>query len=150
MSVLVSILIFIIGAGAGFVLNQLLSRSTQESNQLAAQASQSEATLAQYKQDVAEHLDSSTQLLQQMNKTCKSAMLQMEQSTQLLQQATPSVETMPFFSEETQEQLAKTVHLRHKKTAKKDVETIAEPPLDYSGHSSGLFTDNIKKEESVN
>jgi hypothetical protein len=149
MDILVALIVFIIGAGAGFICNQLLSRSNQETTKLAAQASQSEAALAEYKQNVAEHLDSSTQLLQKMNETCQTAMQQMEQSTQLLQQATPSVDAMPFFSQETQEQLAQTVHLRHQKTAEESVETITEPPLDYSGQASGLFNDNKKTEEQL-
>ena len=142
MDILTSVIIFIIGAGAGFVLNHFLSRSAQENSKLTAQANQSEATLVQYKQDVAEHLDSSAQLLQKMNETCKTAMVQMEQSTKLLQQATPSAESIPFFSEETQEQLAQTVHLRHQATVEESVDTISEPPLDYSGHASGIFTDS--------
>ena len=66
----------------------------------------------------------------------------MAQSTQLLQQATPdNIENMPFFSKETQEQLAQTVNLRHDKTARKEAENNSEPPLDYSGAPSGLFED---------
>jgi hypothetical protein len=74
-------------------------------------------------------------------------MLQMEKSTQLLKQATPlDVDGMPFFSKETQEQLAQTVSLRHNRAERKSEETSTEPPLDYSGQASGLFVD---KKQSV-
>lgn len=145
MNIVVGIVIFAVGAVVGFIANKFLSASSQENKALAEKANQSEASLEQYKQDVAEHLDNSTQLLEQMNATCQKAMKQMEQSTLLLQQATPvEADAMPFFSKETQEQLAQTVSLRHNKEEKKPKETITEPPLDYSGEASGLFVDQTQ------
>ena len=142
MNVVLGFGLFIVGAIVGFFAKQMLSSSAQETQKLAAKASQSKAELAQYKIDVAEHLESSAKLLEQMNSTCQTAMTQMAQSTQLLQQATPeNIESMPFFSKETQEQLAQTVNLRHNKTLRKNDETVSEPPLDYSGAPSGLFDD---------
>lgn len=149
MSIVIGIIIFAVGALAGFFTSKMLSASSRENQQLAEKANQSEASLAQYKIDVAEHLDNSTQLLEQMNSTCQKAMQQMEQSTKLLQQATPSEkDVMPFFSKETQEQLAQTVALRHKKEERKSDITITEPPLDYSGEASGIFAD--KKQPVTN
>lgn len=149
MSIVIGIIIFAVGALAGFFTSKMLSASSRENQQLAEKANQSEASLAQYKIDVAEHLDNSTQLLEQMNSTCQKAMQQMEQSTKLLQQATPSEkDVMPFFSKETQEQLAQTVALRHKKEERKSDVTITEPPLDYSGEASGIFAD--KKQPVTN
>lgn len=147
MDIIIAIIIFVTGAAVGFFASRTLSASNQENKQLAEKAHQSEASLAQYKVDVAEHLDNSTQLLKQMNETCTKAMAQMEQSTKLLQQATPAEsEAMPFFSKETQEQLAQTVALRHNKEARKSDREVTEAPLDYSGEASGIFTD---KKQSV-
>jgi uncharacterized membrane-anchored protein YhcB (DUF1043 family) len=147
MNVVLGLGIFIVGAIVGFFANKMLFSSSQETQKLAEKASQSESELAQYKLDVAEHLDGSAKLLEQMNSTCQTAMAQMAQSTQLLQQATPDkIENMPFFSKETQEQLAQTVNLRHNKEGRKTDEVISEPPLDYSGAPSGLFDD---KKQSV-
>ena len=80
-----------------------------------------------------------------MHSTCKDAMLQMAESTKLLQEATPDdASVMPFFSQETQEQLAQTLQLRNASSAnKKDIE-ITEAPLDYSGNPSGLFKDETQ------
>ncbi len=141
MNVVIGLSIFIIGAIIGFIANKFLSTSPQQ-QQLTEKAKQSEADLAQYKLDVAEHLDSSAKLLEQMNSTCQTAMQQMEQSTLLLQQATPDTsENIPFFSQETQEQLAQTVSLRHGKDDRKGDLKITEAPLDYSGDPSGIFDD---------
>ncbi|MCJ8321585.1 MAG: YhcB family protein [Colwellia sp.] len=142
MDIVIGLIVFIAGTFAGFFANRFLSASNQEQQKLAEQASESEAALVQYKLDVAEHLDSSTRLLEQMNSTCKTAMSQMEQSTKLLQQATPANDAMPFFSKETQEQLAQTVNLRHDKRKSNHQEAVTEPPLDYSGNPSGLFDDS--------
>ncbi|WP_448549712.1 YhcB family protein [Thalassotalea fusca] len=139
MSIILGIGIFILGGIAGFLANRFYS-SQHDAEKLREQVTQSDAALAQYKLDVAEHLDNSTQLLEQMNQTCQKAMQQMETSTKLLQQATPDInDAMPFFSKETQEQLAKTVNLRHDRSEKKTKESLSEPPLDYSAGSSGLF-----------
>lgn len=140
------IVLLLVGAVIGFFASKFLSASEKENKRLSAQVNESENALNQYQQDVAEHLENSAKLLEQMNNTCQTAMKQMEQSTALLQRATPTdKDVMPFFSQETQEQLAKTVKLRHKK-AEKVEENVTEPPLDYSGNPSGLFDD---KKQSV-
>jgi len=147
MDVVLAIILLLVGAAIGFFASRFLSASVQDNQKLSEQVDHSEATLAQYKLDVAEHLDDSTKLLEQMNSTCQTAMQQMEKSTQLLQQVTPvEIDGMPFFSKETQEQLAQTVSLRHNRNERKDEIAITEPPLDYSNEPSGLFND---KKQSV-
>ena len=143
--VVVGIISLVIGGLIGFFTNKVLSASAQENRKLIEQTNQTEKELSTYKQDVAEHLDKSAKLLEQMDNTCQSAMKQMEQSSKLLKQVTPSeTNEMPFFSQETQDQLAQTVSLRHQK---RDEElAITQAPLDYSGNPSGLFDD---KKQSV-
>ena len=149
MDIVLAIFLLLVGAAIGFIASRYLSASVQDNQKLSERVSNSEAALAQYKLDVAEHLDDSTILLEKMNSTCQTAMKQMEKSTQLLQQATPTeADGMPFFSKETQEQLAQTVTLRHSKSERKNESTITEPPLDYSGEASGLFAD--KKQTVTN
>lgn len=147
MNIVIGIVIFIVGAIIGFFAHKVLSTSSQKQRLLSEKASKSEADLAQYKLDVADHLENSAKLLDQMNSTCQIAMKQMEESTELLQKVTTSEQVaMPFFSKETQEQLAETASLRHEKREDKSAEIISEPPLDYSGNPSGLFAD---KKQSV-
>lgn len=140
---------FIIGLIVGYILFKLISKPSQDSAKLAEKVQQSEQALEQYKEEVAEHLDSSSKLLEQMQSTCKDAIAQMAQSTKLLQEATPEEATsMPFFSQETQEELAETVQLRHGKSERKEDVKITQAPLDYSGNPSGLFnntTQNVTK-----
>jgi hypothetical protein len=139
----VAITTFIIGAIVGYIAHKFLSSSAKVEQSLTEQVHKSEQALTQYKQNVAEHLEQSATLLAQMNETCQKAMQQMEQSTQLLKKATPDINTpMPFFSAETQQQLAETAAKRHPKRSQKvESETISQPPLDYSMGSSGLFVD---------
>lgn len=146
MNVVIALVIFIIGGIGGFFANRLLSSTSQEQRKLAEQVNKSEAALDQYKLDVAEHLSSSAQLLEQMNNTCQTAMKQMQESTQLLQKATTvEVDSMPFFSAETQQQLAQTATLRHQKRSSAVTEVITEAPLDYSDNPSGLFDEQKQK-----
>lgn len=145
MTIIIGLAIFVAGAIIGFILNKVTGATAQENQELTSKVNQSEQALEQYKANVAEHLESSAKLLEQMHSTCKDAMLQMAESTKLLQEATPDdASVMPFFSQETQEQLAQTLQLRNASSAnKKDIE-ITEAPLDYSGNPSGLFKDETQ------
>ncbi|MBU2893628.1 YhcB family protein [Colwellia sp. D2M02] len=145
MNELIILASLVAGGIIGFFANRLLSSSSKEQRKLVDQATKSEAALEQYKLDVADHLANSAKLLERMNSTCQTAMKQMHESTQLLQQATHvDVENMPFFSVETQQQLAQTANLRHPKGDSKSQEEVTEAPLDYSGNPSGLFADNTQ------
>lgn len=149
MNVVLALALFIIGIAVGYFANRFFSTSSQAQQKLAEQVSKSDAALNQYKLDVADHLASSAKLLEQMNSTCQTAMKQMEESTQLLQQASHhESENLPFFSQETQQQLAQTANLRHQKRSNVTSEQITEPPLDYSDNPSGLFVD--KKQTVTN
>jgi uncharacterized membrane-anchored protein YhcB (DUF1043 family) len=142
MNVVIALALLIVGGLVGFFANRFFSSASQEQRKLAEKANASEAALDQYKLDVADHLASSAQLLEQMNTTCQTAMKQMQESTSLLQKATASdVEGMPFFSAETHAHLAETVDLRHPKKAEEVEKEISQPPLDYSNEASGLFAD---------
>ena len=94
MDIVLAIFLLLVGAAIGFIASRYLSASVQDNQKLSERVSNSEAALAQYKLDVAEHLDDSTILLEKMNSTCQTAMKQMEKSTQLLQQATPTEDTI--------------------------------------------------------
>jgi len=145
MTVIIGLGIFIGGALIGFILNKITGNNSQENQELADKISQSDKALVQYKTDVSEHLDSSAKLLEQMHSTCKDAMAQMAQSTKLLHEATPEESSaVPFFSQETQDQLAQTVQLRHNNSNRTSDEEITEAPLDYSGNPSGLFEDKTQ------
>lgn len=147
MSVILGIVIFVVGIVIGALAVKFLATSSIEQKELKEKIEKSEAALNEYKKEVAEHLDNSAKLLSQMNSTCQAAMQQMEKSTKLLQQATPEdVTGMPFFSKETQEQLAKTASLRKREKTADD--NIEQAPLDYSNESSGLFVD--KKQTVTN
>ena len=149
MTVVTALVVFIIGAIVGFIANHFLSSSSQEQRKLAEQVNKSEEALSQYKLDVSEHLESSAKLLDQMNGTCQTAMKQMQESTQLLKRATTSdADSMPFFSQETQDQLAQTAGLRHPKKADNNIDTVTEAPLDYSNGASGLFVDKTQIQAS--
>jgi len=149
MTVVTALIVFVVGTIVGFFANHFLSSSNQEQRKLAEQVNKSETALSQYKLDVSEHLESSAKLLDKMNNTCQTAMKQMEESTQLLQKVTTSdADGMPFFSQETQDQLAQTAGLRHPKRAEKTVASSTEAPLDYSGEASGLFIDQKEPDTS--
>jgi len=146
MNVVIALVIFIIGGIGGFLATRFLSSSSQEQRRLVEQVNKSETALAQYKLDVADHLSSSAKLLDQMNSTCQTAMKQMQESTELLQKATVTeIDNMPFFSAETQQQLAQTAALRHQNRSNEIAEASTEPPLDYSDGPSGLFVDQKQK-----
>ncbi|NMP15740.1 DUF1043 family protein [Thalassotalea sp. Y01] len=130
----------IIGAAGGFFARKQMSASEQEFKHLQQEVTESKTSLEQYQNEVATHLQNSTNLLAKMNDACKTAMIQMEQSTQLLDRANQRSNEMPFFSAETE------AHIRSNplpKKAKRGVrnEALTEPPRDYSDDPSGIFSD---------
>ncbi len=142
MNLVIALALLMTGLIIGFFANRFFSNTSQEQRKLAEQVDKSDAALNQYKLDVADHLANSAKLLEQMNATCQTAMKQMEQSTQLLQKASATdAEGVPFFSRETEQQLAQTAGLRHQKRDTEKQEQLTEAPLDYSDNPSGLFDD---------
>ena len=131
----------VVGLVGGYFVSRKLSASDQEFQQLERQVVESKTSLEKYQQEVAEHLDSSTKLLAQMNDACQTALVQMEKSTQLLRHANTESTNMPFFSSEAQAHLRdnadKTRSRRNRKVAPLD-----EAPRDYAGDGSGLFNDD--------
>ncbi len=131
-----------IGAIGGFFISKRLSASEQDVQRLEQEAQRTKSSLEEYRQEVAEHLNSSAKLLEQMNATCKSAMEQMEKSTLLLNKASEeSVPSAPFFSEEA------TKHMRDPQRPRKKLKStkakdLTEPPLDYANQPSGIFNDS--------
>jgi len=149
MIIIAGLIIFTIGGIIGFLVNQFLSSSSREQRKLIEQVNKSEAALTQYKSSVNNHLANSASLLEQMNATCQTTMKQMKESTQLLKdEITTDVDGMPFFSQETQQQLAQTAALRHQTRMSDNVEMTTEAPLDYSGQASGLFIDENEKQRN--
>ncbi len=143
MVIVYGILIFLLGALIGAAGYKALSISATEQKQLNEKVKENEEALSQYKLDVAKHLDDSAKLLEQMNTTCQAAMKQMEESTKLLNKATEDDKPdMPFFDQETQEHLAKSITLQDSNKNKIQEVTNTEPPLDYSNKASGLFDDS--------
>ncbi|WNC72943.1 DUF1043 family protein [Thalassotalea psychrophila] len=131
----------VIGAIGGFFISKKLSATEQDYNKLEQQVNESKTSLEEYKQEVAVHLDSSAQLLAQMNETCKTAMTQMEKSTLLLNKANSETNAMPFFSKETEAQIRSNPQ-KVKSSRSRKTEQLTEAPLDYSSDPSGLFNDN--------
>lgn len=143
MTIVLGIIILLVGALIGALGFKFFSTSATEQKQLNEKVKESENVLAQYKLDVAKHLEDSAKLLEQMNSSCQAAMKQMEESTKLLNKATVEDKPeMPFFDEETQEHLTKTIALREANQHKQPEALTTEPPLDYSDKASGLFDDS--------
>lgn len=146
MDIIIALVVFIVGGLCGFFAARSLNSTDEEQTKLTKQLNKSEDALEQYKSDVAEHLSNSAKLLDQMNDTCQTAMKQMQESTQLLQAATTAeVESVPFFSAETEEGLAKTAAIRDQKRESEAIQLATNPPLDYSGDPSGIFSDQKQK-----
>ncbi|TKB47906.1 YhcB family protein [Thalassotalea mangrovi] len=136
MDIIISLSIFVAGLVIGIVATRLLSTANQENQRLEKEVAESRSSFKTYQQDVAAHLQSSMDLLAQMNDACNSAMLQMEKSTELLNKVNQETNGMPFFGAETEAQLQAMAKMQRRK---KNPENLTEPPRDYSADPSGLF-----------
>jgi hypothetical protein len=152
-AVVIGVITFLIGIVVGAIGFRLIT-NTPSHQAIKQQLTEKEKALQNYQQEVAQHLESSAALLEQMHATCQTAMAQMAKSTQLLKQATPKEQdvVMPFFSEETQQQLIKAAEYRAKKAKKqpKINEITEQPPVDYPSQPSGLFADKTQNVTNSN
>ena len=130
----------VIGAIGGGYFGKKLSADEQDFQRLEQKATESQNTLEQYQKEVAAHLESSATLLAQMNDTCTNAMQQLDKSTQLLNKAKFEANEQPFFSAETEAQIRANPQKTKASKSVKDT-ALTEPPRDYSGDPSGLFSD---------
>lgn len=137
-----------IAAVVGFFLGSWLTKKQLKQSELAQQAKEAQDALSQYRQDVADHLDSTNKLVDKMKDNYDQLASHVAQTNQLLlsdKKAEPTAE--PFFSKETTEQLQASLNQRSERPPTHAI--YDDQPADYAAGESGLFTEQVAKKESA-
>ncbi|RVU41876.1 DUF1043 family protein [Rheinheimera riviphila] len=139
-----SISIALIWLVAGIVIGAIASRfySLRQFNQhkLQLELDESRQQLQQYRSDVSSHLDTTHQLMSQLQDNYEKIARHMARTKmQLIERPGFSQDTdLNYLSTDTAEHIRMSLGKIDEKRRKK-VEPQAEQPLDYAGHSSGIM-----------
>ncbi len=139
-----SLSIALIWLVAGIVIGAIASRfySLRQFNQhkLQLELDESRQQLQQYRTDVSSHLDTTHQLMSQLQENYEKIARHMARTKmQLIERPGFSQDTdLNYLSTDTAEHIRMSLGKIDEKRRKK-VEAQAEQPLDYAGHSSGIM-----------
>ncbi|OBP14103.1 hypothetical protein A5320_15735 [Rheinheimera sp. SA_1] len=139
-----SISIALIWLVAGIVIGAIASRfySLRQFNQhkLQLELDESRQQLQQYRSDVSSHLDTTHQLMAQLQDNYEKIARHMARTKmQLIERPGFSQDTdLNYLSTDTAEHIRMSLGKIDEKRRKK-IEPQAEQPLDYAGHSSGIM-----------
>lgn len=142
MSWIVGILLVIAGAIVGFFVARYWLTEHSDEAELSQQVTQTKQQLADYRQEVAEHLATAQALVGQLEETQDKLKAYLHHSADLLQreQEQPS---LPFFAEDTIRELRMANKVKGEKR-RTDDKVPSDMPRDYSDTKSGRLNNPPK------
>ncbi len=129
----------IVTAVASFFVGSVFTKRQYENDELEKEVENAKATLAQYKQDVADHLSNTDKLVSKMKDNYEQLSDHVRQTNNLLL-SDNTKESTPFFSKETTEQLQASLDKLEKPKVKP--KTLDSQPSDFAQGESGIFAGN--------
>lgn len=147
MSWIIGILLVAVGAIIGFFVARYWLSNHSDEAELTEQVTQTKQQLADYRQEVADHLATAQALVGQLEETQAKLKSYLHHSADLLQreQLQPS---LPFFAEDTVRQLRMANQHKQEKR-RSDDRPAADMPRDYSDSHSGLFSGKTATSKST-
>lgn len=139
--------LLVIVAGAAFYLGVVITKKKFKQDELEQQATAAKMELEQFRQDVADHLDNTRKLVSRMQDNYTQLLNQVEETNLLLLSEKPVIDTEPFFSKETTEQLQAS--LKSRKERKSDRSSATSQPSDFAEGSTGIFSGSSSENEQL-
>lgn len=141
-----SLVWLIVGAVLGAVITRLISLKQFGQSKLQMELDESRKQLAQYRVDVSEHLDTTNQLMAQLQENYARIAKHVQQSKmQLVEQPVSQRDEINFFSADTSRQIKQSLHQLDERRRQHSVSE--QQPRDYSGEASGLIKERPRKED---
>src|SRR5690554_2824304 len=137
MSWIIGILLVVAGGIVGYFVARYWLLEHSDEAELTEQVTQTKQQLADYRQEVGEHLATAQALVGQLEETQDKLKAYLMHSADLLQreQTQPS---LPFFAEDTMRELRMANQAKSDKRRSEDA-APSDMPRDYSDKKSGLF-----------
>lgn len=139
----------LIGAGIGLVIGAVAARlfSLKQFGQhkLQQELDESRKQLSQYRLDVSEHLETTNQLMSQLQDNYSRIARHVQQSKmQLVEQPVSARDEVNFFAAETTQHIKQSLHQLNER--RRQHSQVEQQPKDYSGEASGLIKERPSKE----
>lgn len=133
-----------VGVLIGAVITRLISVKQFGQSKLQLELDESRKQLAQYRVDVSEHLDTTNQLMAQLQENYARIAKHVQQSKmQLVEQPVSQRDEINFFSADTSRQIKQSLHQLDERRREHSVPE--QQPRDYSGEASGLIKERPQK-----
>ncbi|MFC3033022.1 ZapG family protein [Pseudoalteromonas fenneropenaei] len=139
--------LLVVVAVAAFFLGALFTKKKFKQDELEQQAADAKHALAQFRQDVADHLDNTRKLVNKMQDNYTQLLNQVEETNQLLVIEKVVHPADPFFSKETTEQLQASLKSRPERRG--DRSTASSQPSDFAAGTSGIFSGHSAENEQI-
>lgn len=135
----------VVGLIVGALISRLISLKQFGQNKLQQELDDSKKQLTQYRQDVSEHIETTNQLMSQLQDNYARIARHVQQSKmQLVEQPISARDEVNFFAADTTQQIKQSLHQMNER--RRDTATVTQQPRDYSGEASGLIKERPNKD----
>ncbi|CAM5212734.1 YhcB family protein [Alishewanella longhuensis] len=140
----------LIGSGIGLVVGAVAARlfSLKQFGQhkLQQELDESRKQLSQYRLDVSEHLETTNQLMSQLQDNYSRIARHVQQSKmQLVEQPVSARDEVNFFAADTTQHIKQSLHQLNER--RRQHSQVEQQPKDYSGEASGLIRERPSKDD---
>lgn len=146
MDFMTSLIWLVVGLVVGAVLTRLISLKQFSQSKLQLELDESRKQLAQYRQDVSVHLETTNQLMTQLQDNYARIARHVQQSKmQLVENPVTPTDEINFFAADTTQEIKQSLHHIHER--RRQPTFVEQQPRDYSGEASGLIKEKSKKDD---
>lgn len=135
-----------LGIIIGAVIARLISIKQFGQHKLQQELDDSRKQLSQYRQDVSDHLETTNQLMSQLQDNYARIARHVQQSKmQLVEQPVTARDEVNYFAAETTAQIKQSLHQLNER--RRQHSHVEQQPRDYSGEASGLIKERPTKDD---
>ncbi len=139
-----SLVWLVIGLVIGAVISRVISQKQFGQHKLQQELDESRKQLTQYRKDVSEHLETTNQLMSQLQENYSRIARHVQQSKmQLVEQPVSPDDEVNYFAADTSLQIKQSLHQLNER--RREHSEIDQQPRDYSGQASGLIKERTSK-----
>jgi len=135
-----------VGLVVGATIARLISVKQFGQHKLQQELDESRKQLSQYRSDVSEHLETTNQLMSQLQDNYSRIARHVQQSKmQLVEQPVSARDEVNFFAADTTQHIKQSLHQLNER--RREHSQVEQQPKDYSGEASGLIKERPTKDD---
>lgn len=146
MDFMTSLIWLIVGLVVGAVVSRIISLKQFSQSKLQLELDESRKQLTQYRQDVSVHLETTNQLMTQLQDNYARIARHVQQSKmQLVENPVAPSDEINFFAADTTKEIKQSLHQIDER--RRQHTFVEQQPRDYSGEASGLIKEKPRKDD---